>query len=119
MRRVRGPRIPVQLDAGEPQYERFETKPVVVYRKQKLRGLAPSGMKSFGGGFVPLYSNQFGTTPFVERAVGTGKVLKPNLPMPTYFNIQALMEEYKVPDAPMYMFNDGLRPSMRPLHSVP
>ena len=118
-KQARGIAVPVQLDAGDTQEERFVAAAQPPPKKKKLRGLAPSGMKSFGGGFVPLYSSQFGTAPFVEVAMGTGNALKSKLPQKTYINIEALMSEYKVPDAPVYMFNDGIRPSMRPLNSVP
>lgn len=119
MKRVRGPRVAVGLDAGDPQYEAFEAQAQPAPIKKKLRGLAPSGMTAYVGGNVPLYSSQFGTAPFVETAVKADKVLRPKLPERTYFNIQSLMEEYKVPEPPVYMFNEGLRPSFRPLNSVP
>lgn len=109
----------VQVDAGDPQYEKFEAQAQPASKKKVLRGLAPSGMTAYVGGNVPLYSSQFGTDPFQEVAVKADKVLRPKLPEKTYFNIQSLMEEYKVPEPPIYTFNEGLRPSRRPLHSVP
>lgn len=118
-KQARGIAVPVQLDAGETQEKRFVAAAQPPPKKKKLRGLAPSGMPSFKDGFVPLYTSQFGTAPFVEVAVGTGKTLTAKMPERTYINIEALMSEYKVPDAPVYMFNDGIRPSMRPLNSVP
>jgi len=118
MRRVRGPRVAVQVDAGEPQFDTFAAQAQPAPIKKKLRGLAPSGMTAYVGGNVPLYSSQYGTAPFVEVAVKADKVLRPKLPERTYFNIQT-MEDYIVPEPPIYTFNEGLRPSRRPLNSVP
>lgn len=119
MRRTRGPKVAVQRDAGDPQYDKFEAQAQPAPKKKVLRGLAPSGMTSYAGGKVPLYSAQYGTPAFVEVAVKADKVLRPKLPERTYFNIQSLMEEYEVPEPPIYMFNEGIRPSLRPLKSVP
>lgn len=119
MRRVRGPKVAVQSDAGEPQFARFEAQAQPPPQKKKLRGFAPSGMPSFKDGIIPLYTSQYGTPAFVEVAVKADKVLRPKMPERTYFNLEALMSEYKVPEPPVYMFNEGIRPSLRPLNSVP
>lgn len=120
MRQKRGPKVAVQYDAGDPTFDIFAQAPQTAHfnlSKSIAKPFVKSDMKSYPPGIVPLRTLQFGSMPVVFENTKSFK-LKTVQPIATRMNIET-REEVIVRDAPTYNFNDGIRPGVRLLNSVP
>lgn len=114
MPRKHGPAVAVQQTTGEPLVE-FALPPVSTSFRTTQKPMSVWSAKPMG---IPLYTAQYGTPIFHALPVADGKTLKAKTPIARYRMDEMLAEVYNVPDAPAYTFNDGIRPSPRPLRSV-
>lgn len=118
----------VGFKAGAP-----EPAPVYAFPEQKAhfnvsKGIAKpfilsAQVDTHVPGKVPLKSQQYGSHAgamlFNAPELLDIALLKTPVPMPTRFNMEAMVEEYQAPDVPIYTYNDGIRPSPRPLQPRP
>lgn len=116
-----GPVKAVGFKAGAPQYPQFalpEQKPFFNISKGIAKPFVPSGMKKYAPGVVPLKSMQYGTHAGAELFNAPMMIdiepLKTPMPIPTRIRVEDATQEVN-PSFPVYTYNDGIRPSMRPL----
>ena len=116
-----GPVRAVGRVAGDPQYLPYaqpEQKAWFNLSKRIAKPFVPSEMKKYAPGVVPLKSMQYGTHAgavlFNAPVMTDIAPLKTPVPVVRPIRIEDATQEVN-PAFPVYTYNDGIRPSVRPL----
>lgn len=115
--------IAVQYDAGDPVYAMFAQAPQMPSFSLTSKSIArptAGDVKGFEPGFVPLLSEQFGALkPNIVDCEPSAPLKVPSNAPRTAEDIMDLYEDVSIEfEKPIY-YNDGLRPSVRPLTLTP
>ena len=121
-RQKHGPIKAVFFKAGKPEpapvYSFPAQAPCFNLSKSIAKPFVKAPEKKYPAGVVPLKSMQYGTHAgavlFNAPEMIDIAPLKTPMPIPTRIRVEDATQEY-TPEFPVYTYNEGIRPSMRPL----